>query len=147
MTDEQTPSAQGISPEMFRQMVKDRSDEEILTSVRGNEEALLDGIFDAMKEAFDPSKAAGQSAIVQYDLDTPRGILNYQVKVDNGTCTIEKGTSGESRVTMAMSLPNFVRLMAGLLDATMAFTSGQLKISGDIMFSQNLATWFKQPGT
>jgi len=132
---------------MFRQMVKDRSDEEILTSVRGNEEALLDGIFDAMKEAFDPSKAAGQSAIMQYDLDTPQGLLNYQVKVDNGACTIEKGTSGESRVTMAMSLPNFVRLMAGVLDATMAFTSGQLKISGDIMFSQNLATWFKQPGS
>ena len=147
MADEQTPSAQDLSPEMFREMVKDRSDEEILTSVKGNEEALLDGIFDAMKGAFDPSAAVGQSAIVQYDLDTPQGLLNYQVKVDNGACTIEKGTSGESRVTMAMSLPNFVRLMAGVLDATMAFTSGQLKISGDIMFSQNLATWFKQPGS
>jgi putative sterol carrier protein len=145
MADEQTPSAQDITPEMFREMVKDRSDEEILTGVRGNEEVLLDGIFDAMKEALDPSRASGQSAIIQYDLDTPQGLVNYQVKVNNGTCTIEKGTPGEPRVTLAMSLPNFVRLMAGVLDATKAFMSGQLKISGDIMFSQNLGNWFKQP--
>jgi putative sterol carrier protein len=145
MADEQTPSAQDITPEMFREMVKDRSDEEILTGVKGNEEVLLDGIFDAMKEAFDPSKASGQSAIIQYDLDTPQGLVNYQVKVDNGTCTIEKGTHGEPRVTLAMSLPNFVRLMAGVLDAMQAFMSGQLKISGDVMFSQNVGNWFKQP--
>ncbi len=46
---------------MFRAMVQDRSDAEILTAVKGNEEALLDGIFDAMAKAFDPSRAAGQS--------------------------------------------------------------------------------------
>jgi len=146
MTDEQTPPAQNITPEMFREMVKDRSDEEILTAVRGNEEALLDGIFDAMRQAFDPSKAASQSAIIQYDLDTPRGLVNYQLKIDDGTCTVEKGTSAEPRATMAMNLPNFVRLMAGVLDGMSAFTSGRLKISGDLMFPQTMAGWFKQPG-
>ena len=130
---------------MFREMVKGRSDEEILTAVKGNEEVLLDGIFDAMKATFDPSAAVGQSAVVQYDLDTPRGLVNYQVKVDNGTCTIEKGATDEPRVTLAMSMPNFVRLMAGVLDAMQAFMNGQLKISGDVMFSQNVGNWFKQP--
>jgi len=80
-------------------MIKGGSDEEILTSVQGNEEALLDGIFDAMKEAFDPSSAVGQSAIIQYDLDTPQGLVNYQVKVDNGACTVQRATSGKPRVT------------------------------------------------
>ena len=65
--------------------------------------------------------------------------------MDNGTCTVEKGGSGEPRVTLAMSLSNFVRLMAGVLDAMQAFMSGQLKISGDVMFSQNVGNWFKQP--
>ena len=46
---------------------------------------------------------------------------------------------------MAMSMPNFVRLMAGLLDAMQAFMNGQLKVSGDVMFSQNVGNWFKQP--
>ncbi len=147
MADEQTPTAQNITPEMFRAMVQDRSDAEILTAVKGNEEALLDGIFDAMAKAFDPSKAAGQSAIIQYDLDTPQGLVSYQMKVDNGTCTVEKGASGEARVTMAMSMPNFVRLMAGLLDAMQAFMSGQLKVSGDVMYSQNVGNWFTPPSS
>jgi putative sterol carrier protein len=89
--------------------------------------------------------AVGQSAIIQYDLDTPRGLVRYQVKVDNGTCSIEKGTSGEARVTLAMSLSNFVRLMAGVLEAMQALMNGQLEISGDVMFSQNVGNWFKQP--
>ena len=147
MADEQTPSAQDITPEMFREMVEGRSDEEILTGITGNEEVLLDGIFDAMKAAFDPSRAAGHGAIIQYDLDTPRGLVNYQVNVNSGTCTIEKGTTGEPRVTLAMSMPDFVRLMAGVLDAMQAFMSGRLKISGDIMFSQSLTSWFTPPGS
>ena len=100
-----------------------------------------------MKGAFDPSAAAGQSAVMQYDLDTPGGLVSYQLKVDSGTCTLEKGTSGTPRVTLGLSLPDFLRLLAGELDPTQAFTSGQLKISGDLMFSQNLGTWFKQPGS
>jgi len=98
-----------------------------------------------MKEAFDPSKAAGQSAIIQYDLETPQGVVNYQLNVDNGTCTVEKSSDGEPRITLAMSMPNFVRLMAGELDGMTAFTSGQLKISGDMMFSQTMTSWFTQP--
>jgi putative sterol carrier protein len=147
MTDEQTPSAQDLTPEMFNAMVKGKSDEEILTTVKGNEEALLDGIFDAMKEAFDPSKATGQSAIIQYDLDTPRGRVSYQLNVDNGTCTLGKGTDGTPRVTLALNLPDFVRLIAGELDPMNAFTSGKLKISGDIMFSQNVGNWFAPPSS
>jgi putative sterol carrier protein len=66
------------------------------------------------------------------------------LKVDNGTCSIEKGAPDEPRVTLAINLPNFVRLVTGELDGMKAFTSGQLKITGDIMFSRNLALWFKQ---
>jgi putative sterol carrier protein len=147
MADEQTPPGQQISPEMFRQMVEGRTDEELLAGIQGNEDALLDGIFDAMKEAFDPPRAAGQSAVVQYDLDTPRGLVSYQLQVDNGTCTVGRGTSGEPRATIAMNLPDFVRLMAGVLDAMTAWTSGKLKVSGDLMFTQTMGTWFKQPGS
>jgi putative sterol carrier protein len=100
-----------------------------------------------MRQAFDPSKAAGQNAIVQYDLDTPQRLVSYQLNVDSGTCTVEKGTSGEPRATMAMSLSDFTRLMAGALDGMTAFTSGRLKISGDLMFPQTMVSWFKQPGS
>jgi putative sterol carrier protein len=35
--------------------------------------------------------------------------------------------------------------MAGVLEAMQALMNGQLEISGDVMFSQNVGNWFKQP--
>jgi hypothetical protein len=64
-----------MTPEEFREMVKGKSDEELLAGAKGNEEPLLDGIFDSMKDAFDPSKATGQTAVIQYNIDTPNGVM------------------------------------------------------------------------
>jgi putative sterol carrier protein len=133
-----------MSPEEFQALVKGKSDEEILAGSKGNEEPLLDGIFEATKEAFDPSAAAGQTAVFQYDIDTPVGVKSYQIKIDNGTCAIEKGAAQNPRVTLTLNLPNFVRIMAGELDGQQAFMSGKLKITGDLMFSMNLNRWFKR---
>jgi 2,4-dienoyl-CoA reductase-like NADH-dependent reductase (Old Yellow Enzyme family)/putative sterol carrier protein/thioredoxin reductase len=134
-----------MSPEEFKQLFTGKTDEEILNSVKGNEEALLDGVFDSLKAAFDPSAASGQSALIQYDIDSPAGEMSYQLNVDNGVCELAKGPAENPRVTLALSLPNFLRMMTGELNGMQAFTSGKLKISGDLMFSQNLASWFKGP--
>ncbi len=127
----------------FREMVKGRSDEEILAGVKGQEDSLLDGLFDGMKEAFDPEAASVQTAVIQYDIETPVGARSYQIKVDDGICAVMKGGAEEARVTLALSLPDFIRMMAGELDGMQAYMTGKLKISGDIMFSQNLSRWFK----
>jgi len=136
-----------LSPEAFREMVKGKSDEELLAGLKGFEEQVLDGTFDSMKDAFDSSKAAGVTAVIQYDIDTPNGLMSYKLKVENGTCSIEKGAASDPRVTLALNLPNFLRMMINELDGMQAFMSGKLKVSGDIMFSQNIASWFKQPGS
>jgi len=134
-----------MSPEEFKQFFTGKTDAEILTAVKDNEERLLDGMFDGMKAAFDPSRAAGQSAVIQYAIDTPAGEMNYQLNVEGGACELAKGKAENARVTLALSLPDFLRMMIGELNGMQAFTSGKLKISGDLMFSQNLASWFKDP--
>ena len=48
----------------------------------------------------------------------------------------------DPRVTLAFNLPNFLRMVTGELNGMQAFTTGKLKISGDMMFSQKLAAWF-----
>jgi len=130
--------------EEFQEMVKGRSDEEVLAGVKGEEDSLLEGLFDGMKDAFDPESASGQSAVIQYDIDTPVGKKSFQIKVDNGTCTIMKEGAEKARVTLAVNLPDFIRMMALELDGMQAYMTGKLKIAGDIMFSQNLSRWFKQ---
>ena len=135
----------GMSSEEFKQLFSAKSDEEILAMVKGNEETLLDGMFDGMKAAFDPSAAAGQSAVIQYAIDSPAGEMNYNLNVEDGTCEVAKGPAETPRVTLALNLPDFLRMMTGELNGMMAFTSGKLKITGDLMFSQALASWFKDP--
>ncbi len=132
-----------MSPEAFQEMIKGKSDEELLAGFKGSEEEALDGTFESMKDNFDSSKAAGVTAVIQYDIDTPNGLMSYQLKIDNGTCSIEKGAASDPRVTLALNLPNFFRMMIRELDGMQAFMSGKLKVSGDIMFSQNIASWFK----
>ena len=133
-----------MTPEQFKAMVKGRSDEELLEGAKGNENALLDGIFAGMEAAFDPSKAAGQTAEIQYEIDTPAGVKPYRIAVDQGTCKIERGPANNPRVTVGVNLPNFIRLITGELDGTQAFMARKLRIAGDLMFSQNLNNWFKR---
>ena len=138
---------QTMSPEEFKQLFASKTDEEILTAFKDNEEALLDGVFDSMKAAFDPSAAGDQSAVIQYAIECPGGERNYNLNVADGACEVAKGAAENPRVTLALSLPDFLRVMTGELNGMQAFTSGKLKISGDLMFSQALATWFKGPNT
>ena len=134
-----------MSPEEFKQLFSAKSDDDILAMVKGNEEALLDGMFDGMQAAFDSTAAAGQSAVIQYAIDSPAGEMNYQLIVEDATCEVAKGAAENARVTLAISLPDFLRMMTGELNGMQAFTSGKLKISGDLMFSQVLSSWFKDP--
>lgn len=133
-----------MTAEEFQGWIKGKSDEEILADAKGQEDSLLDGLFDAMKEAFDPAAASGQTAVIQYDINTPIGLQKFQIKVENGACTIMKEGAEKARVTLAMNLPDFLRMMALELDGMQAYMTGKLKIAGDIMFSQNLSRWFKQ---
>jgi putative sterol carrier protein len=138
-------SDEEMSPEEFNQLVAGKTDEEILTATSGNEEPILDGVFDSMKSFFDPSKAAGQKAVIQYAIDSPAGEMHYHLSVEGGACDVVKGKAEAPRVTLAISLPNFLRMMIGELNGMQAFTTGKLKLSGDVMFSQVLGTWFKNP--
>jgi len=134
-----------MSPEEFKQAFSAKTDEEILALTKDNEGALLDGLFDSMKAAFDPAAAGSQSAVIQYAIDSPAGEMNYNLNVADGTCEVAKGAAENARVTLALNLPDFLRMMTGELNGMQAFTSGRLKITGDLMFSQSLASWFKDP--
>ena len=49
-----------------------RSDQEITMGIEvQGVDGVLDQIFAGMAEAFTPSRAAGQSAIIQYDVNAP----------------------------------------------------------------------------
>jgi len=126
-------------------LIEGRSDEEITRGVeeRGVE-SVLDGIFQGMAEAFLPDKAAGQSAVVQYDVTVAGAPRNYQLRIGGGRCEVVKGRADPPRVTLTLSLPDFLRLVAGKLPPVEAFMTGKLKLQGDVMIATAMQSWFRQ---
>ena len=63
--------------------------------------------------------------------------------IKDGACTIESGSHEKPTCTLKMESGDFLDLMNGKLPAMQAYTSGKLKIEGDIMKSQLLEKLFK----
>jgi putative sterol carrier protein len=135
---------QASSPEELRALIEGRSDDEINAGLKASGvEKALDDVFEGMVQAFIPEKAAGQSAVIQYDVNAPDGKQSYQLKVADGKCKVLKGSPESARVTLTLSAPDFLRLVTGKLNGQTAFFQGKLKLSGDMMFAQTMQSWFK----
>ncbi len=131
------------SREELGAMIEGKSDEEINAGVaeRGTEK-VLGQIFDFMAGQFQADKAAGQSAVIGWDITSAEGTHRYQLKVADGTCTPVAGGDDAARVTLGMALPDFLRFLTGKLDGMQAFMTGKLKLSGDMMFAQAVQSWW-----
>ena len=60
--------------------VERSSNEELVSSIQqqeGGVDGVLDKVFTGMSESFNPDKAAGQQAVVQYEISAPDGCLLY----------------------------------------------------------------------
>ena len=127
------------------QLIEGKSDDEINTEVgQLGVDTVLAQIFGEMEKRFRPEAAAGQTAVVQWDITAPDATHTYQFKVDNGTCEVSQGAGDSPKVTLGLSLPDFLRFIAGQLDGMQAFMSGKLRLSGDMMFAQTMQAWFAQ---
>jgi putative sterol carrier protein len=125
--------------------IEGRSDEEI---VKGCEAQGIDNVlgqvFAGMGQAFLPEKAGAQSAVIQYDVTAAGRTHTYQLKCAAGKCEVVKGGGEPARVTLTLSLPDFLRLVSGKLNGMQAFMAGKLKLGGDMMFAQVMQGWFRQ---
>ncbi len=136
-----------VTQEQLAELVAGATDEQILEFAQAAPDGIdgvLRQIFDAMAERFQPDKAAGQSAVIGWDITAPDGTHSWQVKVADGTCTVTKDGSDEARVTLGLSFPDFLRMITGNLDGMQAFMGGKLRLSGDMMFAQSIQSWFGQ---
>lgn len=132
------------TPEQLAKAVEGRSDEEINAAMKAaGLESALDRVFEGMVGAFLPDKAKGQSAVIQWDVVTPEGKRTYQMKVHDDKAEYLKGARESARVTLTLSLPDFLRVITGRLNGQTAFFQGKLKLSGDMMFAQTQQSWFR----
>ena len=102
----------------------------------------VQGIFDRMPTVFQADKAAGVNVIFQYRITGPKGGDWYTTIKDN-VCQVAQGLCDSPSTTIKMMDDDFLALMEGKLKAMQAFTTGKLKIEGDIMKSQLIEKLFK----
>lgn len=135
--------------ETTRAAIRGRSDAEILDWIEtvGGTHAFLELAFEGMQEAFDAERAAGKKAVVEWDIGTPdEGVISYHVMIGDGACRAELGRSESPAVTLAIGIPDFLRLLVGTLDARLLVAAGKLAVSGDVALAGALREWFPQHG-
>ena len=99
-------------------------------------------IFDNLPGAFQADKASGVDVVFQFDISGPKGGTWHAV-IEDGTCTVVEGGASSPTTTIKMGDDDFVKMIGGELNAMVAYTSGALKIEGDLMKSQLIEKLFK----
>lgn len=146
MADEIDVSSIEMTPEQFSEMVRGASDSDIETAMRtAGVEAVLGRIFQGMQERFVPAKAQGVNADIQWVVTDEGNEHPYTLKVADGAAAVEQGRAASPRVTLTAALVPFLRLISGQENGVQLFMSGKLKVAGDLMFSQQVQTFFEVP--
>jgi putative sterol carrier protein len=104
--------------------------------------ASVQAVFDHLPSAFQPEAAAGVDVVLQFSISGPGGGDWYTV-IKDGACTVEAGAHDNPTTTLKMSDEDFLQYVGGQLPAMQAYSSGRLKIEGDLMKSQLVEKLFK----
>jgi NAD(P)-dependent dehydrogenase (short-subunit alcohol dehydrogenase family)/acyl dehydratase/putative sterol carrier protein len=108
----------------------------------GGSPAGVGAVFAGMPDAFRPDAAKGVDVVFQFCI-TGDGGGDWVVAVRDGACKIEAGVHGKPNTTIKMAGADFLAMMSGKMTAMKAYTSGKIKIEGDLMKSQLIEKLFK----
>ena len=119
------------------------SDDEVAGRIRaaGTGE-VLDAVFAGMEQRFQPERATGVDAQVQWVVSDAGEEHPYVLTVKDGTCRAEPGRAEGPRVTASTDLASFAKLMAGKVPGPALYMGGKLQIQGDLMLAQRMTTFF-----
>jgi putative sterol carrier protein len=97
--------------------------------------------FDTLSERFVPSAAKGLNAVFQFELSGEGG-GTYHVSVNDATMEVKEGPAATPSVTIKMSADDYVKLVNGEINGTMAYMKGQMKVAGNLMLAQKMQAVF-----
>ncbi len=100
-------------------------------------------VMDGMSGAFQPDKAAGVTATIQFKF-TGAEEGNYVVKVADGKCEVNEGETDSATVTINSPSDVWLKISRRELDGATAFMSGQFTFTGDMGVLMQMGSWFGQ---
>jgi acyl dehydratase/putative sterol carrier protein len=106
------------------------------------DEGAIDQIFKGMEERFQPDKAAGVDATIQWLIKDGEEEKPYSVTIKDGGLTWAEGRAEAPTVTLSTDSDSFVALMTGKAQGPALYMSGKLRIQGDLMLAQRMGSFF-----
>jgi putative sterol carrier protein len=92
--------------------------------------ATPDDVFAQMQRTFRSDRARGLHLRYQFNFDNPQG-GKYWVVINDGACTMGKGTIPKADVTFSCTGADWVQLSNGTLGGFQAFFTGRLRVNGN----------------
>ena len=97
--------------------------------------------FDQMATRFRSDKAAGTSAVIQYDVNGEGGGTWHAV-IKDGACTVNPGPGTNPSLALQISGQDWLDMLSGKQSGQMLFMSGKLKVKGDMGLAMKLGSMF-----
>ncbi|MEO7269423.1 MAG: SCP2 sterol-binding domain-containing protein [Knoellia sp.] len=137
-----------MDPAEFAATVKTLSDKEINELMGGeHRQTILDAIFERFPTLFNPEKAKGADARVNWRITGGPGGTDdtYAVVVKDGACSVEKCPTEEPKTSIMLGPAEFAKLITGSGNPTMMVMMGKIKARGDLSAAMAFQNWFDTP--
>jgi putative sterol carrier protein len=94
------------------------------------------------EKAFQPEKAMGLDAVIQYHLTGEEG-GDWIITIKDDKCLVQEGVAENPKMTMTADAREFRDILLGKMDGMAAFMQGKLKLAGDLNLAMKLTSFFK----
>jgi putative sterol carrier protein len=98
--------------------------------------------FDQMGARFKADRAAGTSAVIQYNVSGDGG-GTWNAVIKDGSCTVKEGAATNPNLTLDVAAQDWLDMLSGKQKGQMPFMSGKLKIKGDMGLAMKLGSMFQ----
>lgn len=100
--------------------------------------------FEGLQQAFLPAKAAGVNKTIQFDF-TGAEAGTWALTIRDGALSYQQAPAENPNATVTADSDDWLKILSGELNAMTAFTSGKLKVKGDVMLMTQFQNWFQRP--
>lgn len=104
-------------------------------------ETTLEASFLTLRRIFRPENSKHIDAEIQFIL-TGEGGAEFFATIRDQSIHFTVGNSPSPKVKMRMPAADFLAMLDGTVSTTEAFTSGKMKVGGNLIYAMKLATVF-----
>jgi putative sterol carrier protein len=146
MSDADIPA---LDPEQFAELARAASDDQLRAGLDVNRELILNEIFRQMPGQFDPERAAGVDATVEWRILNDHGSEydSWHLTIRDGRCEMQPGPIEDPTVTYEIDPLDFIRLISGGASGPKLFLFGRLKVRGNLVLAARMPGFFNIPGS